>query len=334
MSRGDTYLITGGAGFVGSHLAEALVADGHTVLAVDNLSTGSVGNIAGLMGKPNFQFVQAGVTDDGVMDRLASEASVVVHLAAAVGVQLVVQRPVHTVETNLEGTVAVLRAALRHGCRVLVASTSEVYGKSARVPLREEDDVLLGSTRIARWAYAASKMCDEFLGLAYHREHGLPVVVMRLFNTVGPRQTGRYGMVIPRFVRQALRGEPITVYGSGRQSRCFCDVRDVVRAVVGLAEEPAAAGSVYNIGSTEETPIGELAERVKAVVGGDSLIVRVPYAEAYGPGFEDMERRVPDITRIRRLLGWGPRWSLEETLPAIVAAEQKRPAAPGREGSA
>jgi UDP-glucose 4-epimerase len=317
-------LITGGAGFIASHLADALLAQGYRVLAIDNLSTGSLDNIAHLLHHPLFHFARCSITDDTVLDRLASEADVIVHLAAAVGVQLIVERPVHTIETNIMGTEAVLKAALRYSCRVLIASTSEVYGKGSRIPFAEEDDVLLGATSRNRWAYAASKMVDEFLGMAYQHEYGLEVVPFRLFNTVGPRQTGRYGMVIPRFVRQALVGEPLTVYGDGSQRRCFCDVRDIVQALIGLAEHPDAPGQVYNIGNREEVTILELAERVKALTGSDSPIVKVPYSEAYAPGFEDMQRRVPDTARIQALLGWRPSRSLDNILEAVVEYEQRR----------
>lgn len=312
-----TYLITGGAGFIGSHLAEALLTDGHRVRVIDNLSTGSLENIAHLRAHPQFAFARACITNTTVLDRLASEADVIVHLAAAVGVQLIVERPVHTIETNVMGTEAVLKAALRYGCRTLIASTSEVYGKGCKLPFSEDDDVILGATSRSRWAYAASKMVDEFLGLAYQREFGLPVVVVRLFNTVGPRQTGRYGMVIPRFVGQALRGEPLTVYGDGTQSRCFCDVRDVVAALIGLTQHPDAAGRVYNVGSTEEITIRALAERIIMLTGSASSIRSVPYSEAYAPGFEDMQRRVPDISRIQALLGWRPRYTLDEILRSL-----------------
>jgi len=323
-SLGKTFLITGGAGFIGSHLADALVARGYTVLAIDNLSTGSIDNIAHLLSNPLFHFARASITDETVLDRLASQADVIVHLAAAVGVQLIVERPVHTIETNIMGAEAVLKAALRYGCRTLIASTSEVYGKGIKVPFAEDDDVLLGATSRNRWAYAASKMVDEFLGLAYQHEYGLEVVPFRLFNTVGPRQTGQYGMVVPRFVRQALRGEPITVYGDGTQSRCFCDVRDAVAAIVGLALHPEAPGQLYNIGNPEEVSVRELAERVKALTGSASPIVHVPYSEAYGPGFEDMQRRVPDTSRLQDLLGWQPTRTLNEILAAVLAFEQGR----------
>jgi UDP-glucose 4-epimerase len=323
-NRAQNYLITGGAGFIGSHLAGRLLQAGHRVVAVDDLSTGSLENIAHLRDNSSFHFARANITNAVVMDRLTSEADVVIHLAAAVGVTLIVERPVHTIETNIMGTEAVLQAALRYGCRVLIASTSEVYGKGNRIPFAEEDDVLLGASSKSRWGYAASKMVDEFLGFAYGREYGLEVVLFRLFNTVGPRQTGRYGMVIPRFVRQALSGEPITVYGDGTQSRCFCDVRDVVEAIVGLAEHPEGPGRVYNIGGTEEITISALAEKVKKLVGSSSPIQSVPYSEAYAPGFEDMQRRVPDISRIGSILGWKPRRTTDEILRDVADYERTR----------
>ena len=312
-----TYLITGGAGFIGSHLSDVLLDAGQQVLSIDNLSTGRLSNIEHLLGRPNFHFAQASITDKVVLDRLASQADVIIHLAAAVGVQLIVEHPVHTIETNVGGTEAVLRVAQTYRARVLVASTSEVYGKGSRIPFAEEDDVLLGATSKSRWGYAASKMIDEFLALAYHREYGAPVTVFRLFNTVGPRQTGQYGRVVPRLMRQALRGEPLTVFGDGTQQRCFCDVRDVVQAIVGLAHHPGALGRVFNVGSEEEVSILELAKRIKALAGSKSGIVHVPYEQAYAPGFEDMARRVPDITRVRELLGWQPRRTLDETLQSV-----------------
>ncbi|RME72110.1 MAG: NAD-dependent epimerase/dehydratase family protein [Chloroflexi bacterium] len=320
----STFLITGGAGFIGSHLADALLQAGHTVLVIDNLSTGSIDNIAHQLDHPNFHFARASLTDTIVLDRLASQADVIIHLAAAVGVKLIVEHPVHTIETNVMGTEMVLQAALRYQCRVLLASTSEVYGKGSKIPFSEEDDVLLGSTSKSRWAYAASKMVDEFLGLAYQREYGLPVIPFRLFNTVGPRQTGRYGMVVPRFVRQALRGEPLTVYGDGTQCRCFCHVLDVVDALVGLAFHPDAPGRVYNIGATEEISINNLARRIIALTHSRSTITHIPYSEAYAPGFEDMQRRVPDTRRIQSLTGWQPRRSLDDILQAVIAFEKKR----------
>jgi UDP-glucose 4-epimerase len=316
-SAAATWLVTGAAGFIGSHLVDALLAHGHHVWGLDNLSTGRLRNIAHQLDHPQFHFVRASLSDEIVLDRLASEVDIIVHLAAAVGVSLVVERPKHTIETNVMGTEAVLRTALRHGCLVLLASTSEVYGKGSKTPFSEDDDVLLGPTSKSRWGYAASKMIDEFLGLAYHQEHGLPIVPFRLFNTTGPRQMGRYGMVIPRFIGQALHREPITIFGDGNQSRCFCDVEDVVRAIIGLADEPDAAGRVFNIGSHEEVTIRELAERVKMVVDSSSEIVYVPYAEAYAVGFEDMRRRIPDTERIHQLLGWHPEITLDETLVRV-----------------
>jgi UDP-glucose 4-epimerase len=319
-----TYLVTGGAGFIGSHLSEYLLQQGNTVFALDNLSTGSAENIQHLLDNPRFHFVRDDIMNAMVLDRLASQSDIVVHLAAAVGVQLIVEKPVHTIETNIMGSEMVLKTALRYGCRVLLASTSEVYGKGIKIPFHESDDVLLGTTDKSRWAYAASKMIDEFLGLAYHQEYGLEVIPFRLFNTVGARQTGRYGMVIPRFVRQALRGEPIEVYGDGTQSRCFCDVRDVILAITGLATSTNAVGRVYNIGSTEEVSIMQLAERVKALTGSASPIKVIPYSEAYPPGFEDMQRRAPDPERIAGLLGWKPVHTLDAILASVIAFEKTR----------
>jgi UDP-glucose 4-epimerase len=321
-NREKTVLITGGAGFIGSHLVDKLLTDGFWVLVIDNLSTGTMRNITRHLDHPNFQFARSSITNTIVLDRLASEAGIIIHLAAAVGVKLIVEHPVHTIETNIMGTEAVLQAALRYNCRVLLASTSEVYGKGSKIPFSEEDDVLLGPSSKSRWAYAASKMVDEFLGLAYQREYGLKVVPFRLFNTVGPRQTGRYGMVIPRFVQQALKGEPITVYGDGTQSRCFCDARDVVQALVGLAHHPDAPGQVYNIGGAEEISMTGLAERIKTITGSQSPITYTPYSEAYAPGFEDMQRRVPDTARVHALLGWQPQRSLDEILQSVADYEQ------------
>jgi len=313
----ETVLVTGGAGFIGSHLTDLLLSKGYRVLAIDNLSTGRMENIAHLAGNPGFHFVRANIQDEVVLDRLTSQAQVVVHLAAAVGVKLIVERPVFTIETNVVGTELVLKSALRYGCRTLIASTSEVYGKGARLPFAEEDDVLLGSTGKSRWAYAASKMIDEFLGLAYHSEFGLPVVPFRLFNTVGPRQTGHYGMVVPRFVAAAIAGEPLQVYGDGQQQRCFCDVDDVIRGILGLIEHPQAPGRVYNIGATEEVSILQLAERAKKVTGSNSRIEFIPYSQAYAPGFEDMMRRVPDTTRLRELVGWEAKLDLDAILGRV-----------------
>ncbi|MBU1661559.1 MAG: GDP-mannose 4,6-dehydratase [Chloroflexi bacterium] len=318
----EKILVTGGAGFIGSHLCEKLVHNGHYVVAIDDLSTGRLENIQHLRPLPNFQFVRETITNLQVIDRLASEADTIVHLAAAVGVQLIVKDPVRTIQTNIMGTEAVLTTANRYGCKVLIASTSEVYGKGAKVPFCEDDDRLMGSTTHSRWAYATSKAVDEFLGLAYHHQFGLPVVIMRFFNTVGPRQTGRYGMVVPRFVRQALRNEPLTVYGDGKQSRCFTDVADVVWAIDKLSRHPDAVGQVFNIGATEEVSILELAKRVIELVGSNSEIKFVPYDEAYAPGFEDMHRRVPCIERIQSLTGYSPKYSLEETLDRVIAYEK------------
>ncbi|WP_423225428.1 GDP-mannose 4,6-dehydratase [Candidatus Amarolinea aalborgensis] len=320
-------LITGGAGFIGSHLAEALLAAGHRVTIMDDLSTGRFENIAHLVGQPAFQFAIDSITNDMVLDRLTSECDMVFHLAAAVGVELIVRQPVHTIQTNVMGTEAVLRTAARYRARVLIASTSEVYGKGSRVPFSEEDDVLLGPTKKNRWAYAASKMVDEFLGLAYYHEKNLPVTIMRFFNTVGPRQTGRYGMVVPRLVGQTLAGQPLTVYGDGQQSRCFCDVADVVRAALALAERSDTVGEVFNVGGTEEITILNLARLILQVLtpqspptADDPRIRFVPYADAYAPGFEDMRRRVPDTSKLYALTGWTPAVPLAETIQRVADA--------------
>jgi UDP-glucose 4-epimerase len=274
-------------------------------------------NIEHLLGHPRFHFCRADVMNEVVLDRLASESQIIIHLAASVGVEKIVQSPAETIRNNVKGTEVVLEAALRYRARVLVASTSEVYGKGSKVPFAEEDDVVLGPTSKGRWSYAASKMVDEFLGIAYHREYGLDVVVARFFNTVGPRQTGQYGMVVPRFIGQALRNDPILVYGDGQQTRCFCDVRDVVRAVDALVIHPKAVGKVFNIGSQHEISILDLAQKIKAMTHSRSEIRFVPYDQAYAPGFEDMQRRVPDISRIRKLIGWKPSIPLERTLQAV-----------------
>lgn len=324
----ERVLITGGAGFIGSHLCDRLVHSGYSVTVIDDLSTGQVKNIQHLRALPNFMFVRESIRNSQVLDRLTSEADIVIHLAAAVGVKLIVEDPVRTIETNIMGTEAVLKAANRYGCKVMIASTSEVYGKGAKVPFCEGDDCVMGPTSHSRWAYATSKAVDEFLGLAYYRQFGLPVVIVRLFNTVGPRQTGQYGMVVPRFVRQALSGQDITVYGDGKQSRCFADVADVTWAIAELAVHPKAVGEVINIGNDEEVTIVELAERVVALTGSESKIRFIPYEEAYAPGFEDMHRRVPSLRKVAELIGYKPRYSLDETLKRVIAYEREQLAEP------
>lgn len=311
-------LITGGAGFVGSHLAERLLRDGHEVLVIDNLSTGAIDNIRHLKGRPGFSYVIDTVTNGPVLAELVDGADVVFHLAAAVGVKLIVEQPVHTIETNVHGTEVVLQHANKKKKLVVLASTSEVYGKSTDVPFREDADLVLGASVRHRWAYACSKLVDEFLALAYWKERKLPVVIARLFNTVGPRQTGQYGMVLPTFVRQALAGQPLTVFGDGTQSRSFTYVGDVVDALVRLANEPGAVGEVFNVGGTEEVTIRGLAERVKTLTGSSSPIQLVPYDQAYEAGFEDMPRRVPDITKLRNLIGFAPTVGLDEIIGSVI----------------
>jgi len=311
-------LITGGAGFVGSHLAERLLAAGHEVLVLDNLSTGSIDNIAHLKNTPGFSYVIDSVMNEPLVAEMIDRSDVVFHLAAAVGVKLIVEQPVHTLETNVHGTEVVLKHANKKKKLVFIASTSEVYGKSTDVPFREASDLVLGPTSKHRWAYACSKLIDEFLALAYWKEKKLPVVIVRLFNTVGPRQTGQYGMVLPTFVRQALSGQPITVFGDGTQSRSFTYVGDVVGALVRLAQEPRAVGDVFNIGSTNEVTIRDLAERVKKMTASESPILTVPYDVAYEEGFEDMPRRVPDISKIQSLIGFEPKLGLDDIIRSVV----------------
>jgi UDP-glucose 4-epimerase len=311
-------LITGGAGFVGSHLADLLIARGHEVFVLDNLSTGSIDNIEHLKGHPRFHYTIDTITNEPVLAEHIDRADVVFHLAAAVGVKKIVEEPVHTIETNVHGTEVVLRHANKKKRLVVIASTSEVYGKSTDVPFREDADLVMGPTPKHRWAYACSKAIDEFLALAYWKERKLPVIIVRLFNTVGPRQTGQYGMVIPNFVRQALAGHPITVFGDGTQSRSFTYVGDVVRGLLALVEEPRAVGQVFNIGNGQEITIRELAEKVKAMTGSTSEIVFIPYDQAYEAGFEDMPRRVPDITRIRALVGYEPTVGLDQILQQVI----------------
>lgn len=338
-------LITGGAGFIGSHLAERLLEQDHSVTVIDDLSTGSHRNIAHITDHPNFQLAVESITNEMVMDRLVSECDVIYHLAAAVGVYLIVSDPVHVIETNVLGTRGVLKLANRYRKKVMIASTSEIYGKSSQIPFREEDDRVLGPTTKSRWSYSTSKAVDEFLGLAYHRQFDVPVVVFRLFNTVGPRQTGHYGMVVPRFAEQAYRGEPITVYGDGLQSRCFCDVEDVVEAIIGLTNCREAVGEVFNIGSSSEVTILQLAEKVLRAADAakgtssdegpsavqDGRIVMVPYEEAYEAGFEDMRRRVPETSKIRQATGWEPQHTLEDTLDRIVKSLQVADVTPSGE---
>jgi len=316
--------ITGGAGFIGSHLAEALLDQGHHVTVLDNLSTGAIENIEHLKARPGFKYVIDTVTNEPVLAELIDGADVVFHLAAAVGVKLIVEAPVHTIETNVHGTEVVLKHANKKKKLVVIASTSEVYGKSAAVPFHEDADLVMGPTTKHRWAYACSKAIDEFLALAYWKERKLPVIIVRFFNTVGPRQTGRYGMVIPNFVRQGLAGQPITVHGDGTQTRSFCYVGDVVDALLRLVAEPRAVGEVFNVGNNHEISIGDLAEKVRDLTGGRSEIVTVPYDQAYEAGFEDMPRRVPDLTKIAHLVGYAPRVELDEILARVVDHAQKR----------
>jgi len=311
-------LITGGAGFVGSHLADRLLQQGHEVLVLDNLSTGSIDNISHLKAKAGFSYVIDTVTNQPLLAEMIDSSDVVFHLAAAVGVKLIVEQPVHTIETNVHGTEVVLKHANKKKKLVFIASTSEVYGKSTDVPFREGQDLVLGATAKHRWAYACSKMIDEFLALAYWKERKLPVVIVRLFNTVGPRQTGQYGMVLPTFVRQALAGQPITVFGDGTQSRSFTYVGDVVDAFIKLAHEPRAIGEVFNIGNVGEVSIQELAEKVKTMAKSNSPIHLIPYDEAYEAGFEDMPRRVPDISKIRALIGYEPKMDLDQIIATVI----------------
>jgi UDP-glucose 4-epimerase len=313
-------LITGGAGFVGSHLAEALVARGDEVYVLDNLSTGSIENIEHLKRDPHFHYSIESIMNEPMTAELVDRVDVVFHLAAAVGVRLIVESPVNTIETNVHGTEMLLKLANKKKKKILIASTSEVYGKSTEVPFREDADLVMGPTFKGRWSYACSKAIDEFLALAYFKEKRLPVVVFRLFNTVGPRQTGRYGMVIPNFVKQALLGHPLTVFGDGTQSRCFTYVTDVVGQLVRLAEHEEAVGQVFNIGNDrEEITVRDLAQRIKARTGSRSEIVTVPYSLAYEEGFEDMPRRVPDLGKLRALTGYEPRVHLDEILDNVVA---------------
>ena len=311
-------LVTGGAGFIGSHLCERILARGEEVIALDNLSTGRLDNIRCCREKSKFRFVQGSAANQDLLNELAQECEIIYHLAAAVGVELIVAEPVQTIQNNLQTSEAVFSAAARFSRCVLLTSSSEVYGKGQSVPFREDDDALLGPTCVSRWSYAVSKTISEHLGLAYHRQYNLPVIVVRLFNTVGPRQTGQYGMVVPRFIQAALKAEDLNVYGSGEQTRCFADVADVVEGLIKLSTEPRALGEVFNLGSDKEISINQLAEKVIAITGSKSRIRRVSYEQAYGPGFEDLIRRRPSLEKIRKLIGYKPQISLDESLARIA----------------
>jgi UDP-glucose 4-epimerase len=316
-------LVTGGAGFIGSHLVEALLARGDSVSVIDDLSTGRFDNIAHLEGNARFEYVIDTILDEAIVRELTAKVDVVFHLAAAVGVAYIIENPLKSLETNIRGTEIVLKQANDGKKTVVIFSTSEIYGKANSQPCKEGDDRVLGATTISRWGYSDSKAIDEFLALAYHREKKLPVIIVRCFNTCGPRQTGQYGMVIPRFVKQALLNHPITVYGDGKQTRCFCDISDVVRGVLGLLEAPAANGEVFNLGSDEETTIEDLAKRIKKLAASSSPIEYIPYDKAYEEGFEDMRRRVPDLSKIRGAIGYRPQVSLSELLERVVAHFKK-----------
>ena len=314
-------LITGGAGFIGSHLSEALLAQGNSVSIIDDLSTGAISNIRHLKSNPNFKVTIGCISNEALLAELIDEADIVIHLAAAVGVKLIVHSPVRTIETNVNGTEVVLKWAAKKGKRVLVASTSEVYGKSTQLPFCEDADLVLGPSHLGRWSYACSKLLDEFLTLGYYREHGLPITILRLFNTVGPRQIGRYGMVVPRFVRAALRNQPLEVYGDGKQSRCFTYVGDAVRAIISLLDNPAAVGEVFNIGNPEEVTIENLAQRVIQLTKSASPIHYIPYDQAYEAGYEDMRRRIPSIAKLNQVTGYQPTVNLDGILKAVIQFE-------------
>jgi UDP-glucose 4-epimerase len=314
MSEGQHILVTGGAGFIGSHLVERLLSKGENVAVIDNCSTGKLQNLREVIQHPSLRLFQSSVSECRELPRLIQQASQVYHLAAAVGVELVVHSPIQTIETNLHETQALLEQAGLHGTPVLITSTSEVYGKSQKPAFDEEDDLIIGPPHLGRWSYACSKLMDEFLALAFAKEKGLPVVIARLFNTVGPRQTGQYGMVLPRFITAAKHGQPVRVYGDGRQTRCFCYVRDTVEALIRLTDRPAARGQVFNVGSTEEVTIGELARRVIALLGSSSPITYTPYDEAYAKGFQDMLRRKPVIEKLARVTGFRPSTNLDQII--------------------
>lgn len=317
-------LITGGAGFIGSHLADHLLAAGNQVTIIDDLSTGSIDNVRAAREKSGFRYHIETIFNRQLLAELVDEADLVFHLAAAVGVRNIVDSPVRTIETNVRGSELVLEIAGKKRKRLLIASTSEVYGKATKIPFSEDDDLVLGPTSRSRWSYACSKMIDEFMALAYHRERGLPVTVVRLFNTVGPRQTGRYGMVLPNFVQQALDSRPVTVFGSGEQSRCFTHVNDVVEGLVRCMMSDTTVGQVFNLGSTQEVTMNNLAAKVVAACASKSPIVHIPYEEAYGVGFEDMDRRVPDITKAARTFGYSPSHSLDDIVSSVIAFYRQR----------
>lgn len=320
-------LITGGAGFIGSHLAELLLQDAaHQLTIVDNLATGKFANIEHLTHDPRYRLIVGSVMDSVLIEPLIAESDHVYHLGAGVGVRRIIEQPVETIETNILGTESVLKLAAKYHKKVLIASTSEVYGKNNKTPFSEEDDSVFGATTKSRWSYACSKAIDEFLALAYHKEKGLPVVICRFFNTVGPRQTGRYGMVIPNLVRQALRGEELTVYGDGKQSRCFTHVRDSIRCQQALMNEPRAVGEIFNLGSDQEVTIEHLAQRIIELTGSASTIRYIPYEQAYEAGFEDMQRRVPDITKLQNILGFAPVTKLDSILTDVIEYFQRDPA--------
>jgi UDP-glucose 4-epimerase len=319
------YLITGGAGFIGSHLSERLIADGHRVTVVDDLSTGRLENLKALANHERFRFIRDSVERQSTVELAVNNCDFVFHLAAAVGVQLIVDEPVRTIRSIIHGTEVVLETANRFGRPVLITSSSEVYGKGARVPFAEDDDVVVGATRFSRWCYAYSKGIDEFLGLAYHKQFGLPVTIVRLFNTVGPRQIGMYGMVLPRFVEAALAGRPLQVYGAGDQTRCFCHVKDVVDALVRLSASPGATGQVFNLGSDEEVSINDLAKRVIAASGSRSIIEHLSLEKAYGQKFDDLPRRVPQLQRIKSAIGFEPRHTLDQIIKSLIQSYQTGP---------
>jgi len=311
-------LITGGAGFIGSHLCEHLLAEGHSVSIIDNLSTGKFSNIAHLQPNPNFQYTIGSILDTELLEKLISSCDEIYHLAAAVGVKYIIENPLLSIQTNILGTEQVLELSNKHKKRVLIASTSEIYGKNDQIPFKEDDDRVLGSTSISRWSYSCAKAIDEFFGFAYFREKKLPIIIVRLFNTVGPRQTGQYGMVIPKFVKAAQLNQPIIIYGSGKQSRCFADVADVVWGLKTLMNEPKAIGQVFNLGNTEEITIEDLAMKVKTLTRSNSKIEYKSYEDVFEQGFEDMFRRMPDLTKIHEYIGYTPQYNLDAILERVI----------------